>query len=444
MRSLHKGIKQAMEQLQVSENRRFLVTKDNKPFFWLADTAWELFHRLTLGDAEYYLENRRRKGFNVIQAVILAEIDGLHTPNAYGEIPLHNDDPDCPNEAYFEHVDTIIRLAERKGLYIGLLPTWGDKIRPAHAVNSSVIFNNDNAYSYGRYLGQRYQTYTNIIWILGGDRDLQGLETFWRSMAAGIDEGQGKHTLTTCHPQGGASSSTYLHQEKWMDFNLLQSGHHTTDSPTWDMVANDYALAPTKPVIDGEPNYEDHPINWNVANGYLTAYDVRKQAYRALFAGAAGHTYGHQSIWQMYQPGRDPIAWPLYSWRDALDRPGAFQMQYVRDLMLSRPFLARIPDQELILSEKRSKGQHIQATRCSNGSYAFIYVPIAEESVTVDTGKLSGKTIQAWWYNPRTGTSSKIGLFTRESLQTFTTPVEGPDWVLVLDDAEQDFAPPGS
>ncbi|RYY22271.1 MAG: DUF4038 domain-containing protein, partial [Chitinophagaceae bacterium] len=64
-------------QLQVSENQRFLVTKDGKPFFWLGDTAWELFHRLSREEADTYLKNRADKGFTVIQAVALAELDGL-------------------------------------------------------------------------------------------------------------------------------------------------------------------------------------------------------------------------------------------------------------------------------------------------------------------------------------------------------------------------------
>lgn len=82
-----------MERIVVSENRGFLVTESGKPFFWLADTAWELFHRLTIEEAELYLENRRERGFNVIQAVALAEFDGLQTPNAYGELPLTDLDP---------------------------------------------------------------------------------------------------------------------------------------------------------------------------------------------------------------------------------------------------------------------------------------------------------------------------------------------------------------
>ena len=77
-----------LPRITVSENRRFLVTETGAPFFWLADTNWEIFHRLTIEEVEFFLKNRQRKGFNVIQAVALAEFDGLHTPNAYGECAL--------------------------------------------------------------------------------------------------------------------------------------------------------------------------------------------------------------------------------------------------------------------------------------------------------------------------------------------------------------------
>src|SRR3954466_15094563 len=77
-----------LPRLRVSENRRFLVTADGRPFFWLGDTAWELFHRLTREDAERYLQNRAGRRFTIVQAVALAEFDGLTQPNAYGHTPL--------------------------------------------------------------------------------------------------------------------------------------------------------------------------------------------------------------------------------------------------------------------------------------------------------------------------------------------------------------------
>src|SRR4051812_8293724 len=158
----------APPRIKVSEtNPHFLSTTDNQPFFYLADTAWELFHRLTREQADRYLKNRAEKRFTVIQAVLLAELDGLHTPNAYGHTPLQNDDPTKPNEAYFQHVDYIVNKADELGLTIGMLPTWGDKwFKP---LGQGGIFTPENARTYGQYVGKRYKD-KPIIWILGGDR----------------------------------------------------------------------------------------------------------------------------------------------------------------------------------------------------------------------------------------------------------------------------------
>lgn len=116
-----------LPRLTVSPNRRFLVQADGTPFFWLGDTAWELFHRLTLEEADFYLRKRAEQGFTVVQAVLLAELDGLRVPNAHGEVPLENLDPTKPREAYFQHVDGVVQQAAELGLYVGLLPTWATR-----------------------------------------------------------------------------------------------------------------------------------------------------------------------------------------------------------------------------------------------------------------------------------------------------------------------------
>ena len=192
----------AAQHLKVSSDNRYLETSVGRPFFWLGDTAWELFHKLNREDAAFYLKNRADKGFTVIQAVILAELDGLKTPNAYGEIPLIDLDPERPNEKYFEHVDFIVNEAARLGLTIGMLPTWGDKVTPAHG-GGPVIFNRENARSFGEFLGRRYRD-KPIVWILGGDRDVANDEEklVWRAMAEGLKKGdEGRH-LISYHPRG--------------------------------------------------------------------------------------------------------------------------------------------------------------------------------------------------------------------------------------------------
>src|SRR6185503_16821457 len=96
-----------LQQLKVSADKHYLVTADGRPFFWLGDTGWELLHKLNKEEATAYFKKRAEQGFNVIQTVVLAELDGLHSPNAYGNIPLLDDDLSKPNEKYFNYIDSL-------------------------------------------------------------------------------------------------------------------------------------------------------------------------------------------------------------------------------------------------------------------------------------------------------------------------------------------------
>ena len=436
-------------QLRVSKSQRYLETADGKPFFWLGDTAWELFHRLSREEADLYLKNRADKGFTVIQAVALAELDGLHTPNFYGELPLENDDPTKPREEYFQHVDYIIKKAEQLGLYIGLLPTWGDKLFKDSWGVGPEIFNANNAIAYGKWIGSRYKNQKNIIWILGGDRNPRNESdvTVWRAMAEGIAEGVGGNdkALMTFHPQPNVvedgGSSKWFHDDVWLDFNMFQTGH-CRENNLWDRIEVVYNRKPTKPVLDGETIYEDHPVCFNANDlGYSNAYDVRKHAYIDVFAGAFGHTYGCHDVWQMYAPHRTPINGPHYPWYVALDLPGAMQMKYLRALIESRPFFDRVPDQTLI-TNALGANDHVQATR--GNDYIFVYTSQGK-SFTVNTSKIKGKEVIAYWYNPRNGEAKEIGKFEKKPQQEFAPPTSGygQDWVLVIDDASKNYSKPG-
>ncbi len=428
--------------LRVSANRRYLEHSDGTPFFYLGDTAWELFHRLNAKEAAQYLDDRASKGFTVIQAVVLAEFDGLNTPNVEGARPLLDNDPGRPNEAYFSHVDAIVELARERGLIVGMLPTWGDKVVKAWGAGP-VIFDEAKARTYGKWLGARYRDKVNLIWILGGDRDAKGVEAVWRSMATGLKEGDGGKHLMTFHPTGGQSSSTLLHDESWLDFNMIQSGHHKRDIDNYAMIARDYALTPVKPTLDGEPRYENHPIDWKPENGWFDEWDVRQGAYWAVFAGAFGHTYGCHDIWQMKTPQREPIAFARGVWTESLNLPGATQVGYLRRLMLSRPFVSRVPDQSLIAAGQREGAGHVQATR--GDGYAMIYTPLGQ-AITVDAGKLGARRVKSWWWDPRLGKAIAAGAFEGSAKREFVPPGEsgrGHDWVLVIDDEARDFKEPG-
>jgi len=445
--------------LKVSDNRRFLVYEDGTPFFYLGDTAWELFHRLNREEADRYLENRAKKGFTVIQAVALAELDGINTPNAYGHRPLIGNDPTKPDvkdgarNDYWDHVDYIVDKANALGLFIGFLPTWGDKWNKKWGVGGC-SFSPQTAEVYGQWLGRRYKDKA-IIWILGGDRPVETDEhrEIIRAMAAGLTRGDGGAHLKTFHPVGGEGSSTWFHQEAWLDFNMRQNGHGLEFTGRYDRTRADYDRVPVKPVLDGEPIYEDHPISFDAKkSGYSVAADVRRPLYWDLFSGACGHTYGHHSVWQMYDPRRAPaVNQPLLPWFEALDQPGAAQMQHAKNLLLSRPFLSRIPDDSVVATDRvpsnvPGAGRYrFVATRDASGSYAMIYVPVGR-AFRVRMDKIQGPTVKAWWFNPRTGEAVALGEFSNTGERRFTPPDPGEllDWVLVLDDASQRFPPPGT
>jgi hypothetical protein len=446
------GAQPPLPALKVADNKRFLVTADGKPFFWLGDTAWELFHRLNREDAERYLRNRAERRFTVVQAVVLAELDGLNDPNPYGERPLIGNDPARPNDAYFAHVDWVVARANALGIYVGMLPTWGDKWNRRNGAGPE-IFTVANAEIYGEWLGRRYKN-AGIVWIVGGDRQVESSAhiDIMRAMARGLRRGDGGAHLMTFHPTGGNSSSTWFHHDDWLDFNMRQNGHVPEFTGRYDMTRADYDRIPVKPVLDGEPIYEDHPVAFDAKRfGHSIAADVRRPLYWNLFTGAFGHTYGHHSVWQMWKPGRNPVNTPLMPWFEAIDQPGAAQMQHARALLESRPFLTRIPDPDIVVtsavptSVPGTGRYHVASTRDASGSYAMVYAP-AGRTFSVKMSTITGPAVKAWWFNPRNGTATAIGTFANKGERSFTPPDAGEmlDWVLVLDDEAKAYPAPGT
>ncbi len=449
----------AASRIRVSDNHRFLVRENGRPFFYMGDTAWELFHRLNREEAELYLKDRAAKGFTVIQGVAIAELDGHTDPNPYGHLPLVDLDParpdvkDGPNNDYWDHVDFIVDRANELGLTIGFLPTWGrywhDKVK-----DGKPLFNVENAAVYGEWLGKRYRD-KDIIWILGGDRGIDNDEqkAVIRAMAGGLRKGDGGAHLITLHPAGGNGSSTWFHDDDWLDFNMRQNGHQAEYTGRYNKTHADYERTPVKPVIDGEPIYEDHPVSFKPDElGHSVAADVRRPFYWDVFGGACGHTYGHHSVWQMYDPAkRKPINRPLMSWSEAIQQPGASEMQFGRRLIESRPFLTRVPDDSIIVTDKVASSvpgagtRRYAATRDDSGSYAMIYAPVGRP-FKVHMQKLNGSKVRAMWFNPRDGSAQSIGEFSNVGDRTFTPPNPGEllDWVLVLDDVSKNYPPPGS
>jgi hypothetical protein len=441
------GLGAADHPLRVAESGHHLVDAKGRPFLYLADTAWQLFHRLTREEAARYLDDRAAKGFTVIQAVVLG-LDGLDVPNAHGDRGLIDDDPRRPNPAYFAHVDWIVGQAAVRGLTIGMLPTWGDVWHSRQNQPGPKVFDEAKARDYGRFVGRRYRGQP-VIFILGGDRNAEtpGDLAIVRAFAAGLKAEAPEH-LITFHPRGPGRSSDFFHHDAWLDFDMIQSSHTGRGADTGVNVEHDRALEPTKPTLDGEPRYEALIVDFynHGADPALRFddYDVRLSAYRALLAGAAGHTYGNNSIWQMWAPGREPVLGADTPWTDALDHPGAFQMGHLRRLFESRPWEKLEPAQAFVMGGSQPGAGHIRAAVASDRSFAFVHTPRGEP-IAVDQGQLGAVDVTSWWFDPRYGRAYPIHTGVGTAVQFFTPPSSGRgcDWVLVLDDAARGFPPPG-
>lgn len=423
--------------IQIHKNQKYFTDPEGKPFFWLADTAWELFHRLDFEETEYYLDTRKSQGFNVVQAVVLSELDGINTPNAFGEKPFKDLQNWEYNDPYFVHVDKVLELASKKGIYIALLPTWGDKLFKNSWGIGPEIFTPETAFNYGLWIGNRYKNQENVVWILGGDRNPRENSKdvlVWNEMARGI-KSSGAQQLISFHPQPSSpgGSSNWFHQESWLSFNMHQTGH-CPNQPTYQKILHDLSLSPSKPSIDGEPMYEEHPKCFNAKElGYSEATDIRRIMYWNVFAGAAGQTYGCHAVWQMFDLDKTPVNAPLKPWNISLDLEIANQVKHLKTLILSRNYFERKNDQTLIKEIQEDDEDFVIASKSEKGEYAMLYFPTGKQ-ITIDLSSLSGSNFEANWYDPRTGVSFGSWEFRGNELRAIPPSNErGNDWVLIID-----------
>ena len=461
----------SLPRLRVSKNGRFLVTENETPFFWLGDTAWAVVQKYSRQDTERqpsvlkYFRSRAEKGFNVIQCRLVRDAG---TTDAYGHAAFVNGRFDQPKLAaggendYWDTADWFIAQAKAHGLYLALLPTWFNAV----SNDDPMIKDPAIAYRYGHFIGTRYREELHVIWILGGDPDRRKDRDVdhpprlaaTRAMAEGIADAQngldqfdGKAdystTLMTYHPRGGGqSSSRLLHEEPWLDLNMIQTTSHFIFT-NYKTIAHDYAKQPTKPTLEAEVAYE-YSVDLgrrDELDKRIEPWHVRKAAYWSVFAGGFGFTYGHRSyiLW-VVEGERLPYGADI-PWFQSLDAPGACDMTHLRKLMESRSLLRRIPDQTILAKGPADPLDHVAATRSIDGSFAMLYFPTGKPA-TIHMDRISGGTVRAWWFDPRECKASPIGEFPSSGTKEFTPPSVGQDndWVLVLDDTSKGFSAPGT
>jgi hypothetical protein len=467
----------AMPRIQVSDlNSHYLVTEEGKPLFLNVDSAWAIWRLDREGVAKYFSYRKEQK-FNGIMMASFPEnwsSEGLGAlENAYRDRPFESTDgkwkwnplapmttpganPSDVNEYdFWDHIDYILEQAENNGFYVLLLPTYGTYVAGSWSGEdtSGIIFNKTNAYGYGRWIGQRYKDKTNIIWTIGGDRSAvygdKDYRAVFRALAEGVADGvngQNKQdgkadyntTFMTYHPRKSlGNSSTWFHNDKWLDFDSIQDWPKDQISA----VDNDWKLTPVKPTWLLEGRYENY-----IREGFIyKVWHIRFQAYTTLFAGGCGNGYGNMGI-IFFNTG----------WEKHLDDPGAVSMKYLYELIssLSREqFLNRTPRQDIIDGSQGAMGDHfsdrIQATCDSRGSFAFVYSANGRD-ILINMDLLAEPDMEAFWFNPRNGKwhvegrefakkrpfEKDISSGRTASVHKFDPPGkpgENNDWVLVLE-----------
>lgn len=441
--------------LRISNNRKYFVTEDQNgkqtPFFWLGDTAWFLLQKLTMEQIEEYLKDRKSKKFNVLQVVITNGADADHgasLPLVWNKNirTIFNRDFNQIDEAsvYWDKIEKFLTLAEQYGFYVALLPVWGNMVK-------THVLTIENVEHYANFLVKRYGNHKNIIWTLGGDVRGNVGNDVWNKFGETLKNALPEQ-LIAYHPFGRTSSALWFHEKDWLSFNMFQSGHRRYDQASlgawddnkvvegffgednWRYVERELKREPQKPVLDAEPSYEGIPQGLHdTTQPYWEAKDVRRYAYWSVFQGAAGFTYGHNSIMQFYRGEKDKSNYgPKMDWKSAMQEPGAFQMTILSDLMNSVDYQNGAYQEDLLVGEQGSKYERISSFVGSD--FAFVY-DYTGRAFQIDVSKLSFTIGKAVWFDPEDGTEQPVNID-----MTRTTTLETPnksgktatDWVLVL------------
>lgn len=455
--------------ISVSENGHYLLDTNGEPFYWLGDTGWAMFQRLTRKEVDTYLDNRVKKGFTLIQSVLFWYPHGefkpygpLNETNAYGFRPFLGDanspdtsaplleeggSPQQPND-YWDHADYVVEAVKKRGLKLVLLPCWGNAYINNRMPGSKIEFTQAEALTYGKFLGKRYKKESHIIWCLGGDVDPVNFgdkdqRAVYRAMAEGIGRGVSgnenlqwdeshpdwEQSLMTFHAvrapylsgEGaeGGSSSIWFHQDVWLDFNMMETFQWMEHIHSY--VSEDYHKMPTKPTVLGEGAYEigqyDHEC------GFIDALKVRRQGYHALFAGAAGYTYGHWSVWPMR------AEYCGLTWQQALDAPGAEDVARVmHDFARQQQIFTYVPDSTLIVSDNPTGELYQAAMRSKEGGAYLVYFP-ENKQAQLNLAEAESGDLQLSWFDPRDGQRLKEH-FNPEI--KYTPPAGWQDAILII------------
>ena len=418
----------------------YLCDQDNIPFLVAGDTAWSAAVELDStplagSDLLTYLNDREARGFT---AIIVNAIDiAFGGPNnTDGEHPFNggNSDWSSPNSKYWDDLDTLLNEAKKRDIVVFLFPAYiGYNCGSEGWCSNMLSQSNADMTDYGEFLGNRYATQGNIVWVAGGDYDCIDTANLCDRVFAihtGIhgSNGDNGYHLHTAH--GGGDPAMYSYNESWLDINTEYTAVNLAVG-----IQTEYERSDAKPLNYIEGYYE---------NEYSTTEVVwQRQALFAYLGGAlVGHFFGNCPIWHFDQ-SQSFCDNGTYKWADRLGATGSVTMSNIGKLMKSREWWKLRPDySNTVVTSGKGSGESYHATaRSSNGETVMVWCPNAN-TVTVDMTKISGTQAIAWWYDPDNNSAQEIGSYETKGERSFT-PTKGR-MVLIIDDLSLNLPAPGS
>jgi Protein of unknown function (DUF4038)/Putative collagen-binding domain of a collagenase len=407
--------------LRVHASGRYLIDQSDAPFLAVGDSPWSLFVREDYGSVIDYLDKRAAQGFNTLVTEIVENALSYDPPrNHYGDAPFARPSGfDIPTERYFSKADSIIRAAGDRGmllmmspLYLGYRSPGWQLFRglPDGFAEEALAAGPELCRRYGRFLGERYRDFGNILWVMCGDRDPGPLLPHMRALAEGIQSAW-PDALFTAHVHPGHPPREVLAGEQWLNVGAAYSYGIVHRA-----VFEEWRRSPAMPTFLFESAYE----NMHQAPGQ----QLRRAAYWSVLAGGFGHCYGN-----------DPVFWFGPGWRGQLDSAGAQGMTLFGDFFRGLEWWRLKPDIDASVGiDGLGAWTDLDRTTVAvadDRSFAVAYLPIPRP-LKVDPQGLAGSRISVIWFDPRSGSRTEDNEIDKASgPRTLRAPGQG-DWVLTL------------
>ncbi|HXR08985.1 MAG TPA: DUF4038 domain-containing protein [Candidatus Acidoferrum sp.] len=413
--------------LKYNAGQHYLVDQKGVPFFIQGDSPWYLTEAIKSPDVDSYLATRASQGFN---AVILDISDTLVTfnnqTNIYGQNPFTGTTGGYTNLAtanvnYFTNVDWVINDAAKYGICCFIYPMFLGSPGSGCWYDGIASEPSNSIYQYGAFIGGRYASVSNIVWIGAGDIDDQTIAPI---IMRGITNSDTNHLITM--QSIPFEPAKYFYTNSFVNLNdtypRTPAGGGTYI--TYDHARTNWFYTPTMPSFAREPWYEYSAYLGGGNSPGATGYDCRRYAWGSATWGECGQFYGNANIW--------PFA---ANWQTNLTSPGASVSNLIA-LLSTRSWWSCIPDysNNVVTAGYGTYGNQafVTAMREASGKTVIAYVPVGTMTPTVAMNQLAGWSATAWWFNPRTGAGTTIGTYPTTGTQTFTPP-DTNDWTLVID-----------